>query len=422
AADIDRLIEEGLNLYGTGDLDGALAIWERALVIDPDNAQANSYVDYVRTNYELLRTDSGVGVSDAPFGIEDEPEYIIEITRGEIPPPLAPMYMEPTDEGWFIEEEQTHELFARTRSGGRIEPIARTISADLPPKHIELEADEPPELELAPPAPQRAPSAEVNFDSATREYGSDERGAQPPRRDTPNEFLEDAGTGSGAFRLEATPAGFSNVDTEIRKRDLGFVQPTKGAPSGPAAKPSAVPSGLSPPVGGPSAAESGAALGRGRAGDQSGLGPAPLEVRLRTPSAPPPANTGDLELGGAGRSEPTTAELGKTARGIPPVSRTPAPSHPPPTRTPTEDDLIASLPSPRRVTPLRGSQPPPLDPAARIPTRELPDQTRPPAPTPTDRAETKQGGDDEDDIALPNASTRDLGLRPLGSPMTSQAG
>ena len=41
AADIDRLIEEGLNRYGTGDLDGALLIWEQALAIDPDNAQAH---------------------------------------------------------------------------------------------------------------------------------------------------------------------------------------------------------------------------------------------------------------------------------------------------------------------------------------------------------------------------------------------
>ena len=397
AADIDRLIEEGLNRYGTGDLDGALHLWEQVLAIDPENAQANSYVDYVRLNYEVLQTDSGLGVTTdgaAPFGIEDEPEYIIEITRGEIEPGTAPMYIEPTDEGWFIEEEQTHELFARTRSGRQIEPktepkaepkrepkptarpepAPRTISADLPPKHIELEADEPPELELAPPAPQRAPSAEVTFDSATREYGADSK--QPP----PLDRQED----SGAFRPEATPAGFSNLDTAIRKRDLGFVQPTQGQ-------------------GAPAQ-------------------PAPLEVRLRTPSAsPPPAsatpsNGGDLERGSAGRSEPTTSELGKTARGIPPVSRAPAPSHPPPTRSPTEDDLILSLPSPRRVSPLRCSQPPPLDPASRIPTRELPEQTRPPAATPTDRAETKQGGPngEDDEIALSGASTRDLGLRALG--------
>jgi tetratricopeptide (TPR) repeat protein len=393
AADIDRLIEEGLNRYGTGDLDGALLVWEEALAIDPDNAQANSYVDYVRLNYEVLRTDSGLGVvtdGPAPFGIEDEPEYIIEITRGEIGPGDAPMYMDPTDEGWFIEEEQTHELYARTRSGGRIEPLelgsippvggVRTISADLPPKEIELEADEPPELELAPPAPQRAPSAEVTFDSATREYGSDPRLPEPPQRDTPNEFLEEP----SSFRAEATP-GFSNLETEVRKRDLGFVQPTQ---------------------------------------EPRALGPAPLEVRLRTPSAPPPAVQAgaDLELGGAGRTEPTTSELGKTARGIPPVSRTPAPSHPPPTRTPTEDDLIASLPSPRRVTPLRGSRPPPptIDPASRIPTRELPEKTRLPAAAPADRAETKQG--DDEDIALPSASTRDLGIREMSMRQTDPIG
>jgi hypothetical protein len=386
AADIDRLIEEGLNRYGTGDLDGALLAWEQVLAIDPDNAQANSYVDYVRVNYEILQTDAGLGVvtdGPAPFGIEDEPEYIIEITRGEIAAGDAPMYMEPTDEGWFIEEEQTHELFARTRSGGRVEPpplapapATRTVSADLPAKHIELEADEPPELELAPPAPQRAPSAEVTFDSATREYGTDERAPQPPQRDTPNEFLEEP----SSFRPEATPAGFSNLDTEIRKRDLGFVHPTQPPP-----------------------------------GLASSAGPAPLEVRLRTPSASPPAQTaaGSVELGGAGRTEPATSEIGKTARGIPPVSRTPAPSVPPLNRTATEDDLIKSLPSPRRVTPLRGSQPPPIDPASRIPTRELPEKTRPPAQSPSDRAETKQG--DDEDIALPSASTRDLGLRALAA-------
>ena len=57
-SEIDRLIEEGLSLYGEGDLDGALLLWERVLVIEPDNAQASSYVDYVRMNYELLTSDN----------------------------------------------------------------------------------------------------------------------------------------------------------------------------------------------------------------------------------------------------------------------------------------------------------------------------------------------------------------------------
>ncbi|MEO6773910.1 MAG: hypothetical protein ABI467_12995 [Kofleriaceae bacterium] len=407
AADIDRLIEEGLNRYGTGDLDGALLVWEQALAIDPDNAQASSYVDYVRLNYEVLHHDGGLGVitdSGAPFGIEAEPEYIIEISHGEIGPGEAlhpPLYMDPTDEGWFIEEEQTRELHARTRSGGQVEILA------LPAKEIEIEADEPPELELAPPGPQRAPSADLNFDSATREYGSDARAPKPPQRETPNDFLEEP----SSFRPEATPAGFSNLDTEIRKRDLGFVQPTQV-----------------PFEAAITAARLGAPTGRPRPEERSGGEPAQLEVRLRTPSASPPVQpaapvepsaAGDLERGDAGRGEPTTSQLGKTARGIPPVSRTPAPSHAPPLQTPvarttSEDDLIKSLPSPRRMTPLRGSQPPPLlDPASRIPTRELPEKTRPPAASPTDRAETTQGGDD-DDIALPSASTRDLGLRPIG--------
>ena len=49
-SDIERLIDMGLNRSGSGDIDGALLVWEQALAIDPDNAQANSYVEYVRLN------------------------------------------------------------------------------------------------------------------------------------------------------------------------------------------------------------------------------------------------------------------------------------------------------------------------------------------------------------------------------------
>ncbi|MEO8840540.1 MAG: hypothetical protein ABI591_01760 [Kofleriaceae bacterium] len=363
AADIDRLIEDGLNRYGSGDLDGALLIWEKALAIDPENPQANSYVDYVRMNYEVLQTDSGLGVSSEPFGIEEDPEYIIEITQGhellegEAAPPL---YMDPLDQGWFIEEEQTHEvLAARTRSRN-LPPESRTISADLPPVRdsmqvVEMEADEPPELEFAPLVP--ASGGEVSFDSATREYGSDEH------RKPTSEFVDEA----SSFTAEATPLGFGNLETEIKKRDLGFVQPTQGS--------------------------------------------AHLEVRLRTPSTPPQKPLGsspspspsaepiDLELGGAGNAE---TDLYKTSRGIAPITRSPAIS-----ATSTEDDLIKSLPSPRKVTPLRGSQP--LEDRQRIATRDLPDKKRPPAGV-ADRAETKQG--DDEDIALPSAATRELGTQP----------
>src|SRR5688572_33297301 len=104
--EIDRLIEAGLTLYGQGNLEGALAQWERALAIDPENAQANSYVDYVRANYALLTNDAnGEGTEEhSPFGIaDDEPEYQIEIQPGEIKASMPsigpPSSLEPTDEG-----------------------------------------------------------------------------------------------------------------------------------------------------------------------------------------------------------------------------------------------------------------------------------------------------------------------------------
>ncbi len=337
AADIDRLIEDGLNHYGSGDLDGALAIWEQALAIDPDNAQATSYVDYVRSNYDVIQTDAGLGLaSDAvPFGIEDEPEYIIEITEGQevAAAAPAPTYLDPLDEGWYIEEE-THQVIAtRTRSKPH---VSRTRSAEPDPiieppaPVLEMEADEPPEIER---------TAEISFESATREYGEEHR------RAATNDFLEEP----SSFKSEATPVGFGNIETEVKKRDLGFVQPAQG--------------------------------------------PARLEVRLRTPSSPPP-----------GRDNFPNTDLVSTSRGIPVMVRTPAPSTtpPPPAQSvQSVEELISSLPSPRRITPVRGSTPVG---EARIPTRELPDKKRPPA----DRAETKRG-DDIEDIALPTAPTRELG-------------
>ena len=66
--EIDQLIEEGLTLYGQGDLDAALLAWEKALAADPENAQASSYVDYVRQNYDLLTGEATAG------GVEERPK------------------------------------------------------------------------------------------------------------------------------------------------------------------------------------------------------------------------------------------------------------------------------------------------------------------------------------------------------------
>ncbi|MBS1123689.1 MAG: Tetratricopeptide repeat protein [Deltaproteobacteria bacterium] len=206
--DVDQSIEEGLTLYGQGDLDGALQSWERALAVDPENPQANSYVDYVRQNYELLTSEVSKSNSAGPFAItEGEPEYQIEILPGElIAPTIAPLYMDPLDEGWFMEDE-----------GGPHR--SRTVSADPPMETLELEADEPP----------AEPAQPISFDDATREYPGG-----PPvnasRAGVPSQVAAElTPSGFGGAQDHQTPgvsaaSGFNTQLTDVRQRDLGFVQ------------------------------------------------------------------------------------------------------------------------------------------------------------------------------------------------------
>ena len=244
--EIDRLIEEGLTLYGQGDLDGALARWERALVIDPDNPQANSYVDYVRANYELLTSDiNGEATTEGPpFGItEDESEYQIEIQPGEIKPSVptrdAPVSLDPLDEGWFLDQE--------TQSSKRYDGGDGRPSQEMT---VELEADEPPEpyptgtREPLPPTFELEPPG-VSFEDATREYPPTRRGVEravsdpygsfapqptpappPPMAGTSDDFGPEATPGFGHPNDFQTPPGFGTQITGIKQRDdLGFVKP-----------------------------------------------------------------------------------------------------------------------------------------------------------------------------------------------------
>jgi tetratricopeptide (TPR) repeat protein len=281
ATDIDRLIEEGLTLYGGGDVDGALLAWEQALAMDPGNEQVNSYVDYVRMNYELLTNSEPMVAdgADTPFGIEEEPEYQIEILPGEMPAPTAPMHMDSIDEGWFLDEAPTREASFIDRA------------TSLPNTTLELEAE--------------APSPDgVNFEDATREYHG------PATEFSSSEFT----------------GGFSESTTDVRKRDLGFVQPV------------AVSDEDDKPM---------------------------IEVKLRTPKLP-------LELGAAGRGAAK-----------PPVE---------------EDDLIASLPSPRQV---EGTAPTRELPFGQRTTRNMPSPSRPPATR--DISAVSQA-----EVMLPHAKTEDL--------------
>jgi tetratricopeptide (TPR) repeat protein len=329
SSEIERLIEDGLDRYGSGDLDGALMSWEKVLALDPENAQANSYVDYVRQNYEMLidasvHTDAG---EDTPFAISDEPEYLIEIEPSEMPrasqPTIPPIQIDPLDSGWFIDEE-TQEMPSR-----QAEPPPEIT---LDPHSVvgvtfELEAEEPPppveELTLPPPPRQTSdtPSGGINFEEATREYAG----------------------------------GFSAQTTDVKKRDLGFVQPRGGE------------SEEVPAVG----------------------------IKFRAPKkteppAPTIAKDPTLELGAAGVEASTDDDL---LGSLP----TPTPKPVPPLRVPTRD-----LPPPVR--------PPARDPSAISQAEVL----LPHADTVELQRKTQENLPRMEDPNI-GAPTRDLGLRPAGS-------
>ena len=346
-SEIDRLIEEGLSLYGEGDLDGALLLWERVLVIEPDNAQANSYVDYVRMNYELLTSDSA-GEDSGPFGIgTDEPEYQIEISPGDAAEPSAPMFMD-DPEDWGIGEE-------------RGPPPASSLT-------LELEADEPPPGDArgtfdAPVADTEGEGDDVSFEDATREYpggagrptktllGYDQPAAEP------SDFAEIT-PGFGSVEDFQTPQAFASQPTDIRRRDLGFVQPAGARRATTAADPG--PPELKMTLRTPSSSTA-----------PAGPSPAPAVDPHRAPTVESPGDPAGLELDLA--ASPPGSELAPAYASLeldlPPMSdarltedlagradtrRTGEPGGPP--------DLVASLPTPKPGT-----------------TRPLPSKTRPPA-------------------------------------------
>ena len=443
--EIDRLIEEGLTLYGQGDLDGALARWEKALVIDPDNPQANSYVDYVRQNYDLLTAETATvsTAEGAPFGIaDDEPEYQIEIQPGEIKATDAevgpPMFMDPLDEGWFIDDESRQRAHTGppgiTIDGRPSQELTMELEADEPPDRppppdeaptpkpkrpasvLTMEADEPP-LPQRPTIPNDAPAHRpkresqvgMDFDDDTREYDK-KRHAQPDPIDLdstgftpipgagPDEFGPDGTPGFGHPNDFQTPPGFGTQTTGIKQRDLGFVQATAGQPPGaPPGRPPSQPS--TKPM------------------SSTDLG---LPDRPRAPAkaSQPPAT----------RPASHTIEP-LPANSLDELTLEPPDRPPPPDDAPTlqrgpiredelEDlDLISSLPSPRpkpRVaqiqidTPLSGSQAPMAGSQGKVTTRDFPHQTRAPA---VPAAKTKELSPSDLLPSVGSAQTQDFDVK-----------
>jgi len=359
-ADIDRLIEEGLARYGKGDLDGALEVWEQALAIDGENAQATSYVDYVRQNYELLVSGPDLDASDAslgPFGVVDAVgEYEVEVYPGEVSPATArPALTDPMDEGWFLEPESSGVIRSRTTSGREM---------------IEMEVSEP--------------GDGVSFDDATREYHA----GRPATRDmelardaekhdrapdvrverprAASEFpLREATPPFGGVQDTATPNGFAAQRTDVKRRDLGFVQAT------------------------------GLAADRPPAARRPSAQPPELKMTLRTPElpiSPEGIDTTEITLD---RGGPPALDLDFDPMSTPPPPGAPAPSR---TRSKKIEDSIAAISldldaSDDMLGPA-GAPPPPRARTLSMPT----DSDLPlPAPIEDDTPDPDRDDDDDDD-------------------------
>ena len=74
AAKIQRLIRDGLEHFGTGDVSQAMAHWEAVLAIDPQNAKALDYLEAARGDSETNPPDAGPDDAGS-----EEPEC--EVTR-----------------------------------------------------------------------------------------------------------------------------------------------------------------------------------------------------------------------------------------------------------------------------------------------------------------------------------------------------
>jgi hypothetical protein len=71
---IGELIDRGLECYGAGDMEGALAQWKHALALDPENERAANYLEYVEDHHDLAGDPESAGSESTvelayPFGI-----------------------------------------------------------------------------------------------------------------------------------------------------------------------------------------------------------------------------------------------------------------------------------------------------------------------------------------------------------------
>lgn len=336
-AELERLIADGLQRYRRGDIDGALAMWERALTLAPGDARAAGYVDYVRQHYEELVPSAPSPIAEllVPFELgataeeEDDADYEVMISRGD-PPPMAPPRPPPASEhlaetwrggrlgddpppedGWPIEGSGV----GRVPTDDAYESItlgsAGRASQEFPLDSLRLATDESGETTLGGYAQRRSSPG-----SPTRDLGGDfgrEHTGEPTR-----ERL------SGERRRITSPLGMAPlVAPAARPTAPQTPQTLRGSSGGRPPAPGRTPSSTQPPP-------------------PASVAPAPS--RTQTPVPDPVART----------RTPATGPITRPVASAP--VRTPPPA-PAPSRTITPVQEARTQTAPSRS--IRRTQPPP---------------------------------------------------------------
>ena len=363
----------------------------------------------MRVNYELLTSEVSGHAEAPPFAIADEdPEYQIEIMPGEIAAATPAPLIRDSFDGWAIGEEPT---------------VAPSETRELT---FELEIDDSDDGGALESYPPRKPPTPISFEDATSEYAGGPLRSPPPAPTEDSVSQEfrieitptpgfDAAELTPAFGSPAdlqTPQGFGTQITDVRPRELGFVQ-------------------VAPPAD---------PLSEHRRASASATD---LQLTLRTPeepapAAPDPPRVAELPIDASAElmyeiDSPTTERPPGTAldpwrieersrmkpgmtRDLPGTTRKPAPSgEPPETRdfdTPTErKPLRSTMPSPDPQIParLRDLAEPTTTKLPRPPSKPSPLEAKPPAvrmPSSPPLVSIPMGPP-----PLVTAPTRDLGLR-----------
>lgn len=299
--DIDRLIDAGLTRYSAGDLDGALVAWEQVLAIEPMNPQATSYLGYVRVNYEALQHAAGAVVTTdsvahfASFTIDDNPQYVIGSSELD----SASVVTEPVRRVPARDSFGDDWFFEDDVALGTLQR-SRTQSLDLTPASLaELSLQFSLEDDEAPGSGEA-----VSFESLTTEYAANAQ--RSPLDHAPSTRPTSSDASSGA-RMSRPP------QLEVRVRS-----------------PSSLPNQRSNEVTRDPSRE------------------VEATPHSRDASTARPIGVGGVELGASGDTAINAIEQAL-------LELEPLPDD----ASQATDDLISSLPIPRRVTTAKGSEGPP---------------------------------------------------------------